>query len=645
MSRIPLEKLTAALLLAAIALLSVNLKLRLSLAQPRYDAQDELGYFRSESAMQLRYARMVAQGRNIPELDRDAQYPEGAHPRREQALLMEYATGLCLRLLEALGLPAPSLRWFVLVWAAAASSLSILALYFLSYSLSRSRAVSLAAAAAYALSWAGLSNLIGSYRLESLALPLIHLSLAALCGALDPAETRFKRHAAVSGLCMAMALGSWHFAPFYWASFLAAYACVYWRRRREPEARRRLRFSLTCQLGSAAAAGLMFPSLRHALAGRHGSFGHVYALLFEKLRHGLVKPLDPAALSPEARLLWTGPFNSPEPGFLVFCLLPFAFMLLPRLLALLKREKSEPPSPAEMLIDALLILYGLGTVLVSRLLPFAVFLLPAAALRLPGRRRQSAGLAAFFAFVALAEGFKAAAPASPLNPFMRLSASLSREESQPGLSWNNEKDLLDWLKARKGAEPVLASYGLSASILAYAEKPVLLQPKFEAPEIRAKTMEFLKALYSGEEEFAAYCKKYQAALFVYGADMILDETPDGPRYASGSMGLKPDTAAVLFHFHPERLKHFRLLSQNEDFRVYEAGRGSAETPAPAPIYDISYYNPRVAPDGALKLDVAGVLRRRRARELKLFLARVLVRLGRRREALRLYEEASAAWPR
>ena len=171
------SRLTSTLLLAVLVLAGLNLKVRLSTTLSFFDSEDETSYFRAESALQYRYARLAAAGRPLPEVDRPAQWPEGLRPRRELTWLMERLTGACYRWLA----PAASdFRWFVLLWVALVSSLSIVALYLCAERLTRAPSLALAAAAAYGLSWAAQCNVIASYRLETLGLPLIFASLA--CG-------------------------------------------------------------------------------------------------------------------------------------------------------------------------------------------------------------------------------------------------------------------------------------------------------------------------------------------------------------------------------------------------------------------------------------------------------------------------------
>ncbi|MBI5239911.1 MAG: hypothetical protein HY926_05525 [Elusimicrobia bacterium] len=629
-------------LLAVLAAANVHLKLRQSVALPRYDPDDETAYFRAESALQYRYARLAASGAAIPELDRDAQHPEGIRTRREITLAMERATGWTWRVLN-LFTPLRDLRWFVLVWAAVLASLTIPALYAAALSLSRSPPLALAAAAAFALSWAGMSNGIGTYGFESFALPMLLGSLAFLLHALDRETARPRLPAAAAGLLMAAALASWHFSSFHLAAVFLALGWAAWRRRRDAQDLRRLAEAAAALGLGALAAVLLCAHLREALRAPAGAYGHVYGLLWEKLRHGLVQPADPAQLNPHARLLWSGPFRSPEPGFLLVSFLPLAALALPRLAALLGR-KEAPAEASSSLVSALLLLYLAGTALVARLTPILAFLLCAAACRLPPRWLRGAWLPAFFLAVALLEGAKSLAPASRLNPFLMLSAAATAPERRPAGSFADELALIRWL-ARNGGpdQPVLAGYGLSSSLLTYAGSPILLQPKFEAPAIRAKTLEFLRALYGGEADFTSFCRRYGAALYVHSVDAILDETPDGPRYASGSLRLRADAAAVLFQFHPERLKGFSLRYENAGFRVFAVGAPGKAPASRDPIYDISRYAPQLE-GGFLSLDVAGVNGSMAGARRALLLARILVRMGRGEEALAAYAASFAAWP-
>ena len=682
------------MLLAVLAAGQVYLRVRQDVSLPYFDAADDTGFFRNESAFQYRYALSVAAGAGIPELDRDAQYPEGIRTRQELTLAMEWATGWSWRLINLIT-PLHDFRWFVLLFSAVMYSLCIPALYLITVRLSRAPPVALAATAVFALSWAGMANGIGTYVFESFTLPFLMASLALLAAALDQEQRRWRLYAAAAGALLALALASWHFSRFHLAALFLALSWAAWYCRHDEADIARLRGCVAILLVFAFAAGWIFAPLRHTafalspamvlgygllltisrlprrvlfpalaaiLALALGSwqasdltaYGHVYGLLWAKLRYGLSLPADPAQLSPEARLLWMGPFQSPDPGFLSFALLPMAAVILPRVVSALSRrspaaaERDSAAGAPAALVDALLILYLAGTALILRLVPILAFLLCAAATRLPRRWLRGVWLTGLLFLLATLEGAKALAPASPFNPILRLSAAWAREESHAGVSYSNLLDLIHWLRTHGGpGRPVLANFGLSASLLTYAGTPILLQPKFEAPGIRAKTMRFLRALYSNEPEFLAFCRRNSAALFVYSAEDILDESPGGPRYTAGDMRLKPDSAAVLFHFSPQRLKDFRLLHENPDFRVFAVSDQPSQSgpiPAQDPVYDLGRFSPVTGADGSLHLDVAAVNGRIAAGRRYLFVARIMAQAGRGEDALSFYDAAAAAWP-
>lgn len=601
-------RLTTTLVLAVLVLLGLNLKLRMSTDNPRYDSEDETGYFRAESAYQYRYARLTAEGRPLPEVDKSAQWPEGVNTRRDLTSTMERLTGWTYRLFAPDGL---EFRWFVLLWVALISSLSIVAFYACAESLTRSPPLALAGAAAYGLSWAAQGDVIASYRLETLGMPLLFGALACGALALDERSRRPRAWAAACAALVLAAFSCWHFTRFVLATYLAAAAFAFWRLRD-----RKLGLFAAGVAAGTALAFLLLPSARAT------SYGHVYGLVWAKLAHGLRHPADPAALSPIQRLEWTGPSDSPDLGFAVFAFIPLGLLALTRLTG--KAARSTVGS----LYDGLALIYLGGTILSSRLAPWLAFFLVLSSLRRPK----------LWALVAVAvlEAAKCAAPISPLNPFLALSAPFASNELRPAVSLTSERELLGWLRRYGGPDrPTLAPMGLSAEILAYSGTPVLLQPKWEAAAIREKTAEFAQALFEDEDAFTAYMKKYQAKLFVYGADAILDETPEGLRYASGRMPVDENSAAYLFQFAPKKLKNFSLVFQNEDYRVYALGKYPADFPSLA-VFDRSQYGP--------DLDCKSVLRRMESSRGKLVLARVLAQMGRGEEALSTYDEAFALWP-
>jgi hypothetical protein len=630
------SRLAAWLAVAALFFISVDLRLRRATQTPRWDRADGTGYYRAESAFQFRHMSLAAKGA-LPAVDKDAQWPEGVDTRREVTTLMERVTALAWRLQRE---PRPDLRWFVVIWVAFVSSLSLLAFYACAWRLTRDPPLAVAATAAYGLSWAAQANVAGTYGFEGFALPVMHLGLAAALAALDKESKDPVPWAFASGAALGLSISSWHFARLYLLRFLGALAWTLLRTGRDAALAKRARLVALAGVGGAAAAMIAVPAAR---PGGGSSLAHAWAMLGEKLQHFLMKPADPARLSADARLLWTGPFDSPEPAFLVFCLVPFGLMLLPRLLS--RGHATEPPRAAAWsLVDALAALYAGAMLMVSRLLPMAAFFAGLFALRLaPDRRRLALAL---FWLVAAFEAFKLMAPASPLNPAMWLAAPLARLEHGVPASFKHEKDLLAWLRRHAGpGRPALAGIGVSGSILAYANTPTVIHPKFEAAPIRRKVLEYLSALTADEDALAAFCERTQAAFVVHATADLLDETDDGARYQSGRRGLNAAMPLYRFQFAPETLTRFTLVYENADFRVFAVGKSTqAWKGPPLAVYDARLFMERREPDGTITLDVASSLARMHRSRRQLVLAAMLARAGRSEEAVMRYDEAASQWP-
>jgi len=75
-------------------------------------------------------------------------------------------------------------------------------------------------------------------------------------------------------------------------------------------------------------------------------------------------------------------------------------------------------------------------------------------------------------------------------------------------------------------------------------------------------------------------------LFVYQPEMVHSGSPGSIRYLVDAIPLKTDSAAFSFHFAPQNLRHFTLLYQNPNYRVY--GVGEQETTTAAIQYEPHY---------------------------------------------------------
>lgn len=133
----------------------------------------------------------------------------------------------------------------------------------------------------------------------------------------------------------------------------------------------------------------------------------------------------------------------------------------------------------------------------------------------------------------------------------------------------SQKELIDWIKENTGEdEVILAHYHISPVIRSYADRAVSLTSLFESRPLREKVEAYITALFGSEEELYRLCKKFQADYVVCSIDTILDDSNNSWRYLAGRQELEEDTAAYRMHFFPETLKRFRVVYENEYFRVY-----------------------------------------------------------------------------
>ncbi|MFW5988779.1 MAG: tetratricopeptide repeat protein [Desulfosudaceae bacterium] len=372
-------------------------------------------------------------------------------------------------------------------------------------------------------------------------------------------------------------------------------------------------------LAGAAVAGLVVP-----FGGEGAGYGHVWALLKYKLLHLLVKPDDPARLSFAGRLLWQGPFNTMSPLYLVYryaLLLPLAVMAGFRLVA---RFRKRPDFEAQLVFFMGLAFLALN-VMVQRLTLFGAFFLglmvvylfldqkgagqtgPAGAVfkseAPPGWRsyRLVTGvlLGGCLVFqVGLALG----------GDRLGVSRAVSRGLSDGSLALakyrSDDLEMLAWIKRNTAPEAVfLSNTDVSPSLLTYADRAIVLQPKWETADIRGKYREIVLALF-GDDEAALYrlMKKYQVDYYLYPVKNLLRTDPDSQRYLAGLSRLPCSSLIYRFHFKPGGFRHFRPVFRNKYYQLYRVVRGDDPVPDQAglpyyPVYDESLFETSGGPAG------------------------------------------------
>lgn len=647
-------------------LLISSLKIYYSKTQQPYNPHDETAYYWSESAFQYRYAKMAGEGREIPEIDRDAQFPEGVATYRELTLGMERTTGLVYRLVNSIH--PITFNDYLIYFYAIFSSLSVLAFYFAAFQFCRSPLFACLMTAAYTFNPSSWIRLIGNYEYEGFALPWIFLSFALFLAALRAEASRSARKAAgysiFAGISLCVSLLSWHFSRFYLIVFVAAICIDYFVIFNDDAATGALmRVTSTVTL-CCILAGVFFPLLRlnaflmslpmsalyvlalaHIVKSRMGltrlhwlltcfgggilsmaavrlsgltdssAYGHVYDLFIYKIRFLFHKPMDPQFLPMDARMLWISPFNTPTLGRIFYYYFPLAAPASIWIIAVARARKAHvilPDGDHTRGILAILMALAFAALylFVERLLGMAVFFGALAILLAITNNVRSRPLAlALLLCLSISEIAKATLGNTPLNLFYGVAHRLSWPAETPFGEFSHKLSLIKWIEARtRPKDRFLSGMGIAPLILTYADRAVIIQPKFESSTMRAKYAEFLGALFNNEDRFFAFCKKYGADYFVYESRFVLDGTAEGERYTANALVLPTSSAAFQFHFSPATLRNFSLVYQDADYRVFRIGKKAPAgtfIPASDPVYsrdEISLATSKsLGPDGTTQL--------------------------------------------
>lgn len=580
-----------------------------------FNPHREVGFFRAENALQYRYAEMVGRGDAIPAHDEKLQYPEGLAPYKVLTVGMELAAGWLYRWL---GFSQP-FHLYAVYFISIFSSLAVIPVGMFATRLWHSRLAGLYAALFYAFAVPAFNRNVGTFLRESFSLPFLFAGTWLIVVALDDDDSGQSCLAALAGgVCMAIGLASWHFARFYLTQFsLILLIIMFFASGVAIKRRRLVLYFLPIYL-----AGCIVPSLRESLAllspgfllgvgaialsfiaeskpkgirlglgsllfclpvlvplvaGGEGGYSHVYETVLSMLESGGVKPDDPAVLTMPVRLLWVGAFTSPELEQVCYSFLwviPLLCIAGRRITSLYRRGHL---SPGMIMVLALAAIYALEYLMMWRFGAIGIFfitLLAGGALaghewKVSIRNLVLAGLL----LIATAGHLYAGLTFQRGNWIHEVLRNDDAKKSITGVitpNWQNYNvELLRWIRVSTAPDDAfLAPMATSGSILAYTDRPIVVHSKFETAEIRIKYQEYVRALYSDEQKFYDYCLKNQVDYVVHEPGLVLDHDKDSYRYIADSLQLKAKKTVVQMQFFPEKLRHFKLVFQNPNYRIY-----------------------------------------------------------------------------
>lgn len=588
----------------------------------------ELGFFWTENAFHFRHFQMVAEGLQIPDRDIRIQHPEGLDVKRYITPVMEKVSGwIYWNFFFGKG-PERFILWYTFV----ISILTLPAMVVAVRHCGKSIPIALLCAILYGLAPASYYRAVGEgFLREHFALPFIFLSFALFLGCFKKDHLAL---AAASAVTFAVALASWHVSQLYLTMFMVGCGVVFVATGGKsfpkksllvfcavtaflsvtmPVLRAKLLlFSPALMLGygivlcaflvdkgdttrrsrliwlAVLAAFVVAGFAIHAMVG---TYSHVYALLFDKIRFMGRLPTDPNALSFESRLMWTSSFISPGGKNVAILLQGTLIAGAVGMVVGVGRVFSRTISPMELLILFMAAAAFVLFLLIDRMSVFTVFfvtLAGAVACDLGDKKLRIAAMAGLLVMSVAQLAFHRRLEFRPTRPDIESLRTL-------------------YLSVSNFTSPnsaFLTTFQLGPGLAAYTGRPVVLHSKFESEAIRNKVGKFYSAFFQDEASLHQECMRLGIDFVIYEPAIALLRGRGSVRYIAGLPPLSTSSAAYLFHFAPEQLKYFIPVFQASNYRGYALDTSFQPTPFEYdPIYDLSVYT-KGTPPGEVMSDAA-----------------------------------------
>lgn len=598
---------------------------RFSILKANLDAYDGEIPFTLESALQFRNVQMIYDGHGLSAHDPMIQYPEGIETFRTDTVLAEYVYAGLARVLPS-SMPLDyRVRLLLIAWFSLSAPL--MALWITGWT--RSCSAGAVAGLFYAVA---LSAVIRSAGLEvsreNFAIPflLAHLALDAWAARVSGGRRLYGR-AIGSACCLAIALATWDMIQFYvllWTLVLCVNAV---RGAFDADAAPRFRWfapafalilvgvlspyhrahglllapplllvygvgllTVLTRFGVLkrvtryrARAGIIAAPLLVSLpfpALYGDSYGHFTQLLVAKIQFLNRKPADPFLLTFDQRIMWVPALDSASWG-LTWVLFPAILALVlvvmvTALLAGLLRLKRSADSENGKLLQTI---FFFGSSLITYVL-FVRFHVYVAIF----------GVACVGWWWAWSVNRKGWAPCL-VWPLVLIGLTIESARTledpgrwgRPNVYYREALELSDWLRENVAPAPVLANFGISASVLAYGECPIVLHPKFEMRAIRERVRSYGETLFKeNEETFRDWVDEHGAKFYVYALGEFADRNPElQMRYFVNALEPPERAAARTFEYAPHETTYFEYVWGNRKYRVFRVISREDETQADA----------------------------------------------------------------
>ncbi|MEO0127388.1 MAG: hypothetical protein ABIL44_06535 [candidate division WOR-3 bacterium] len=637
------------IILLIIYAISIQYRIRLSKNPEYYDPEDPTAFYWTENALQYHYAELIGDGKPIPAFDPKLQAPEGVKVFENLTILMEYPCGWLYRFLKLKERSILFHTWAI-IFIAGCASLCIFAVYFLSRAIGINHFYSIMAGLLFNFSLVAVGRSTFGFLNEDFALPFIIFGIAGYFYALNNPKNKVF-FSILSGVCFLISLCSWHFSRFVFLTFILISIFNIWIFEKNskikensivllytllipflgsffiPVLKSRLYFiSVPFALGFGAISGIFLfavkseKPLTYSLKGWYSviigllfliasviiskslnieaEYTHVWSLIINKIKFFGIKPTNPELLDYPARSLWIEAFNSPHPVSLFKNLFPIIIPAVFGFIYLIKNRFSE--SVIRQFIF-LCIIFFLSYIMIERMgivNNYFVSILGVIIGMIRLKKNQKFYKYLIPSVIMLIFLFNFHQGYNLHNPtgYIKLLRKIFGDETKTEIyNWRlNNIEVVRFIKYKTTDDAIfLSSFGVGPLIFTYAHRAIVLQPKFEVKNCQKRVREFFESIYSAENDFYNFCKKYKVNYFLYDIKILLDKSGDGGRWIAGKIKIKPNSVAFLMHFFPEELKHFELIYQNNFYRLYRViGENESKTFinfAYQPVYDLKAF--------------------------------------------------------
>lgn len=577
--------------------------------------------FALESALQYRRVKMIHDSGHLPRIDEQIEAPKGVHPAEMYTVFVDHLQATLLRFAPDRVHPHVALRWI----EAAVFSLGIPLLGLWGMLATGRWSAGIVGALFYAVAISSVQRSTGAeLSTENTAFPfLIAHFLLNLKALADPARARWRWGSAAALAC---AVSSWDLIQFYllvwagwglyrvlrhqwtwddpaartwraeWIGLIAVALLVPYHRAHgflfSPAAMAGL---VVCGLLHVRRRGLVGWAARPALwiggavvlavgvaaSGYYtGAYGHFLSLVWAKIVHLNVKPLDPSRLTFEQRVMWTPALHSPTILLTIELLLVLLCATIPAVIALARWRSDRNPAYRQPVLIGFIASLAAFVFFVRFHVYVALFAAMAAALWWgrtrsgPGRAWWPLGLLSLALFLETVHTLRGPwqtllVPAPQLKEALDGRPPAALWLAREGVYYQEQKELTAWLAKNASPAPVLAGFGVSGAIAAYGKCGIVLHPKFETPTVREKVRRYAQELFTGTiKSFRDWADTEGAVYYVHSLGAFATNEPTLQlRYMADAM--KPPANAPVRDFEAGKDDglYFRTVFSNRKYHV------------------------------------------------------------------------------